>query len=106
MAKDTLGEFEHLVLLAILQVGGGAYGVPVMDEIQQRTGRRVAPAAVYVTLRRLEENGLIRSRLEDPAEGKPRRFVQVTGRGLSLLRSTRRAITSMWEGLGPVLEER
>lgn len=105
MPKDTLGEFEHLVLLAILQAGDDAYGVPVMDEIQQRTGRRFAPAAVYVTLRRLEENGLIRSRLEDPAEGRPRRFVEVTDHGLALLRSTRRAITSMWEGLGPVLED-
>jgi hypothetical protein len=49
MTREALGEFEHVVLLAILHLGDGVYGVPIVDEIQRRTGRSVAPAAVYVT---------------------------------------------------------
>ena len=55
MSREVLGEFEHMVLLAILHLGDGLYGVPIVDEIQRRTGRAVAPAAVYITLRRLEQ---------------------------------------------------
>jgi PadR family transcriptional regulator len=105
MAKSTLGELEELVLLAILRVGEDAYGVPVIRELAARAGRRVAPAAVYVTLRRLEGAGLIRSRLEDPAHGKPRRFVCLTPRALELLRASRRARLRMWDGLDPLLGE-
>lgn len=105
MPRESLGEFEHLVLAAILQVGEGAYGVPVIGEIEERTGRRVAPAAVYVTLRRLEEKGLVRSWLEDPADGKPRRFVELTRTGMERLRDVKQAMVRMWEGLDPILED-
>ena len=105
MAKTTLGELEELVLLAILRVGDEAYGVRVIDELTEHAGRKVAPAAVYVTLRRLEEAGLIASSLEDPARGKPRRFVQVTRDGVGLLRASRRTRMRMWEGLEPILGE-
>jgi hypothetical protein len=50
---SPLGEFEQMVLLAALRVRGPVYGVPIVEEIEQRTGRSVSPAAVYVTLRRL-----------------------------------------------------
>lgn len=103
--KNTLGELEELVLLAILRVGEEAYGVPVIDELTERAGRPVAPAAVYVTLRRLEEAGLVRSWLEDPARGKPRRFVELTEAGLELLRASRRTRLRMWDGLEPILGE-
>ena len=53
MTREALGEFEHMVLLAIIHLGDGVYGVPIVDEIQRRTGRTDAPAAVYITLRRL-----------------------------------------------------
>ncbi|HZD05587.1 MAG TPA: helix-turn-helix transcriptional regulator [Longimicrobiales bacterium] len=105
MARDTLGELEQLVLLAVLRVGPGAYGVPVVDEIEDRAERDVAPASVYVTLRRLERKGLVRSRLEENATGRPRRFVEVTSDGLALLRTTRRGMLRMWDGLEPVLGE-
>ncbi len=59
--RDTLGEFEQMVLLAILHLGEDVYGVPIVDEIARRTGREVAPAAVYITLRRLEEKGMLAS---------------------------------------------
>jgi DNA-binding PadR family transcriptional regulator len=103
---SPLGEFEQMVLLAALRVRGPVYGVPIVEEIEQRTGRSVSPAAVYVTLRRLEEKGLVRSWLGEPlAErgGKPRRCVEVTQAGLELLRETRRMMESLWSGLDSVL---
>lgn len=102
MASETLGEFEQMVLLAILHVGEGAYGVPVTDEIERRTGRDVSPSAVYVTLRRLERKGLVSSRMSDPLPergGKPRRLVEVEPEGLRLLRESRERMEAMWRDL-------
>jgi PadR family transcriptional regulator PadR len=100
--RETLGEFEHMVLLAILHLGDEVYGVPIVDEITRRTGREVAPAAVYVTLRRLEHKGLLSSWMgEATAErgGKARRYVKVTRSGLESLRASRKALDNMWRGL-------
>ena len=100
--RDTLGEFEQIILLAILHLGEDVYGVPIVDEIARRTGREVAPAAVYVTLRRLEEKGLLSSWMgESTAErgGKARRYVTVTRAGRESLRASRRTLDSMWRGL-------
>jgi PadR family transcriptional regulator PadR len=102
VSRDALGEFEHLVLLAILHLGDGVYGVPIVDEIQRRTGRTVAPAAVYVTLRRLEQKRLLTSWMSDSTPergGKSRRCVKVTGAGLESLRESRKVLDSMWKGL-------
>lgn len=102
MTREALGEFEHMVLLAILHLGDGVYGVPIVDEIQRRTGRTVAPAAVYVTLRRLEQKGLLTSWMSDSTPergGKRRRCVKVTGTGLESLREARKVLDSMWKGL-------
>lgn len=102
MPKDTLGEFEFLVLLAVLRLGDGAYAVPVVDEIRERTGRAPSRAAVYVTLQRLEDAGLVESRLGDPLPergGKARRYVRVRPEGLRLVEETREAFRRMWAGL-------
>lgn len=103
-----LGEFEQMVLLAILHVGkltdGEAYGVPIVEEIERRTGRTVSRAAVYVTLRRLEKRGLVVSWMSEPTGergGKARRCVRVELSGLDLLRESRRAMTRMWDDLDP-----
>jgi DNA-binding PadR family transcriptional regulator len=104
--REALGEFEQLVLLAIMQLDGEVYGVPIVDEIERRTGRRVAPAAVYVTLRRLEEKGLLSSKMSAPTAergGKARRCVKVTAAGLESLREARQVIDNMWKGLDPGL---
>jgi DNA-binding PadR family transcriptional regulator len=101
-----LGEFEQLVLLAILHLGDGTYGVPIADEIERRTGRAVSPAAVYVTLRRLEQKGLLASSMGDPTPergGKARRLVTVTGLGRDSVRASRQALDRMWKGLDPHL---
>lgn len=106
MTREALGEFEQMVLLAIVHLGDGVYGVPIVDEIQRRTGRTVAPAAVYVTLRRLEQKGLLTSWMSDSTPergGKPRRCVKVTGAGLEILRESRKVLDSMWKGLDPKL---
>ena len=102
MTREALGEFEQLVLLAILHLDEDVYGAPIVDEIERRTGRSVAPAAVYVTLRRLEQKGLVESWMSAPTAergGKARRCVNVTRAGLDLLRESRQAIDQMWKGL-------
>ena len=104
--RETLGEFEQLVLLAIMQLSGEVYGVPIVEEIERRTGREVAPAAVYVTLRRLEEKGLLSSWMSEPTAergGKARRCVKITRRGVDSLREARQVIDQMWKGLDPGL---
>ena len=107
MAKDLLGEFEHQVLLAVLRLGDETYSVPIVLELEDRTGREVAPAAVYIALRRLEEKGLAESEMRSAPEGeasRSRRYFGVTKSGISLLRESRRRLTNLWEGLDPVLE--
>jgi PadR family transcriptional regulator, regulatory protein PadR len=61
--RAYLGEFELMVLLALIRLGEDAYGVPICHEIEKRSGREVALGSVYATLERLEEKGLVTSRL-------------------------------------------
>jgi len=101
---DFLGEFEQVVLLAVLRLEGEAYAVPVLREIEKRTRRSVARGALYVTLERLEEKGYLASRLADPTPergGRPKRFYQVKPAGLNALNHSRSALQRMWEGLKP-----
>jgi PadR family transcriptional regulator PadR len=108
VAKEVLGELEHQVLLGVLRCGGDAYSVPIVLELEQRTGREVAPAAVYIALRRLEEKGFTASQLRSPDEedgGRSRRYFQVTEEGLRQLRESKRRFVSLWEGLDPLLED-
>lgn len=104
-----LGEFEQMVLLAILHVEGEAYGVPIVEEIERRTGRRVSRAAVYVTLRRLEKRGLVASWKSGPTGergGKARWCVRVEPEGRALLGESRRAMDRMWGDLDAAVLER
>jgi len=108
MTRETLGELEHQVMLAVLRLGGEAYSVPVVAELESRTGREVAQAAVYIVLRRLEEKGLLRSRMEEgPAAetGRVRRYFRATPLGMSRVRESRAALERLWEGLDSVLDE-
>ena len=102
MPREALGEFEQLVMLAVVHLEDDVYGVPIVDEIERRTNRKVSHAAVYVTLRRLEEKGLLESWKSDPTAergGKSRRCVSVTRAGMTLLRESRLALDRMWQGL-------
>lgn len=107
--SHALGEFEQLVLLAVLHSGADAYGVPVWREIAARTGREVSLAAVYKTLARLEAKGVVASGLGAPTAergGRGKRLYRVTGAGLRLLRASLASLAKMTEGLHEVLEPR
>ena len=104
MTHQGLGEFEQLVLLAIVHLQGEAYGIPIVEEIERRTGRSVARAAVYVALRRLEEKGFVSSWMGEPTPergGKGRRYVKLEATGARALREARQVAESMWHGLDP-----
>lgn len=108
MTHQGLGEFEQMVLLAILRLEGEVYGVPIVDEIERCTGRGVSRAAVYVTLRRLEKKGLVASWMSEPSPergGKPKRCVRVEPEGIRSLRESRRVMDGMWDGLDPALAD-
>ena len=107
MPNEVLGGFEHQVLLAVLRLGSEAYSVPIVLELERRTGRSVAPSKVYVTLRRLEKRGLVSSRFDPPpAEegGRERRVFSMEAPGLEMLKESKRIFANLWEGL-PVLDE-
>ncbi len=105
MSRESLGEFEQLVLLACLQLEGGAYAVPIILELEDRTGRSPTHAAIYVTLRRLEKKGLVTSTLADPTPergGRAKRYFTVQPEAVQLLRESRDALINMWRGLEKV----
>lgn len=98
----ALGEFEQMVLLAILQVKDDAYGVTIHEELERRTKRKVARGAIYMTLDRLEKKGLLESWTTEPTAergGRAKRCYRVTKPALAALRASRRALVSLWDGL-------
>ena len=100
--RDYLGEFEHIVVLALLRVEDRAYGVPVRQEIEFRIKREVSIGAVYATLNRLETKGYIKSHRGDPTPergGRSKRFFRVTAKGVAAVSRTQRALQNMTEGL-------
>ena len=106
MGRDSIGELEHQILLAILQQGGESYSVPVTLELEARAGREVTQPAVFIVLRRLEEKGLLRSRMEDDREsGRTRRYFRVTALGMRRVRNARQALLRLWDGLETSLDE-
>ena len=101
-ARDYLGEFELMVLLALIRLDENAYGVPVAKEIEKCSGREVAFGSVYAALERLEEKGFVTSRMGEPTAergGRAKRYFQVTDRGLRAVRETRRALVTLWSGV-------
>ena len=106
MTRSTLGDLEHQVLLAAFRLKGEAYSVSVVLEIEARTGREVAQAAVFIALRRLEAKGLLRSRLQEQRDEQNhvRRYFEVTPSGLAMLREMRRVLTGLWQGISADLE--
>ena len=99
---STLGEFEQVVLLAVLRLGDEAYAVTVRDEILRCTGRDVSRGSIYITLDRLETKGYLRSRLADPTPergGRAKRYYALRPRAVQALRDNRRALVALWRGL-------
>jgi|SRR5580704_9699798 PadR family transcriptional regulator PadR len=102
MAVPTLGEFEQIVLLAIMRLGENAYGVTLREEIRARTNRHPTPGAVYTTVDRLEEKGLVSSRFGDPTPlrgGRAKRFFKVTAKGIAAVAQAQRSYQRLLDGL-------
>jgi DNA-binding PadR family transcriptional regulator len=103
--RDYLGEFEHIVILALFRLEDRAYGVTVRQEIEARTGREVSIGAVYATLDRLQAKGYVKSRLGEPTPergGRSKRFFRVTAKGVAAVNRTQRALRKMIHGLDVV----
>jgi PadR family transcriptional regulator, regulatory protein PadR len=101
---SALGEFEQIVLLAVLRLGDSAYAVAIRREIEERTGRAVSRGAIYITLDRLEKKGYLVSRLADATAergGRSKRYYEVMPVGARALRESWSAMRRMWEGLEP-----
>jgi len=106
--KDTLGEFEQLALLAVLQLGNDAYGGQILELLEQRAERGASMSTVYITLTRLEKKGLVTSRMGEPTEergGKAKRFFRVETAGVAALQDSRDRLLKMWTGLEGFLDQ-
>ena len=106
-SAGLLGEFEQIVLLAVLRLGEDAYGVTILNEIAARTGRNPSPGALYTTLHRMEDKGLVTFRDGSPTRergGRAKRFVQVTPAGRNAVASAQAAYRSLLEGLNLIAD--
>ena len=102
MPIPSLGEFEQVVMLAVLRLGDDAYGVPIRHEIVSCTGRDASPGAIYTTLERLEDKGLVRSRFGDPTPergGRAKRYFTLTARGGQALARAQQSYQRLLEGV-------
>jgi PadR family transcriptional regulator PadR len=107
MSGSVLGEFEQLVLLALVRQGADAYGVSICDDIAGRTGRDVSLGAVYKTLERLEDKGLVASRVGQPTRergGRRKKHYRLLAAGHRALRQSLAALRRMTDGLETELE--
>src|SRR5205823_2308906 len=100
--KEQLGNFELMVMLAIIRIGDNAYGVPIAEELEKRTGRDVATGSVYAALERLEDKGCITSELGEATPergGRAKKYFHVTAKGFREVRETQRSLVKLWQGL-------
>jgi DNA-binding PadR family transcriptional regulator len=107
--RTSIGEFEQMVLLAVLRLQDEAEAPAVGRLLEQANRRRVSRGALYATLERLEEKGLLRwssTGATPPRGGHRRRSFEVTAAGVAALRATRSALMTLWEGLDEVLAKR
>ena len=106
MPDIYLGELEQIVLLAVLRLGDEAYAVPILEQIDEQTGRKIARGALYTALDRLEAKGCLRSRLGDPLPergGRARRYFTVTPAAVRALKQSRLGLMRLWNGLETLL---
>lgn len=109
MNKTTyLGEFEHMILLAVLRLGEDAYGMSIRDELEVQARREVTRSAAYITLERLAKKGYLATRMGDPSPergGRAKRYYELTGAGKEALRESGKALMNLWAGYESLLEE-
>ena len=99
---EYLGNFDLLLLLALMRLGDDAYGVTIAQELEEQTGREVIVASVYATLDRLQQRGLVASSLGDSTPergGRAKRYFRITGSGIREVRDARRSLMNLWRGL-------
>jgi DNA-binding PadR family transcriptional regulator len=102
MPPSYLGEFEHIVLLAVLRLDDNAYGVPIRNEIMHRAERQVTIGSLYATLDRLEAKGLLHSWFADPTPqrgGRSKRYFKLTQEGVRALADSKTMMDNMWRGV-------
>jgi len=107
MSQDYLGEFEQMVLLSVMRLGEEAYGLAIKDELEAVAGRSPSSGALYTTLDRMEQKGLLESRAGDSSSergGRPRRYVRLTAAGQEMLAHSRSTLLALWEGLEGALD--
>src|ERR1044071_6995769 len=100
--RDQLGNFELMVMLVLIRLGDNAYGVPICEELERRTGRNIAIGSVYAALERLEGKGFVTSEMGEPTPergGRAKHYFYITARGLKEVRETRRLLVGLWQGL-------
>ncbi len=104
MATMNLGDLQQLTMLAVARLGDKAFGGAIQDELHQVAGREMSVSTIYVTLVRLEDQGLVESErtLPNPTRGgKGKRFFNLTPKGWQALEASKDALTRMWEGVTP-----
>ena len=104
---DHLGDFEQLVMLAVMRLDADAYGTSIREELKARAEREVSPGAIFTTLERLESRGLVTSRYGDPTAergGRSKRFYKLSAEGRRSLARSLRAVRRLMQGLEPKLE--
>src|SRR5688572_24077844 len=107
MSRELLGNFELMVLVALIRVGKDAYGVPIADAIEASTGREVIVGSVYAALERLQDKGFVSSELGKPTAargGRAKRYFHITAKGLRQVRETKQALAKLWRNI-PELSE-
>ena len=99
---DYLGNFELMLLLALLRLREHAYGVTIAQELEEQTGREVVVASVYAALERLQERGLVTSSVGESTPergGRAKRYFRITTAGIREVRDARRSLMNLWKGL-------
>lgn len=107
MSEWFLGEFEQMVLLAILRRGDDAYGLAIKKELESVAGRSPSSGSLYTTLDRLQRKGMVTSRAGDASSdrgGRPRRYLRVTPEGVGALAQSRGRLIALWDGVEGVLD--
>lgn len=98
--RDYLGEFEMVVMLTLLHLEDGAYGMTIRMDIEERTGRTVSIGAVYTTLRRLQRKGYVSSELGEPSPsrgGRAKKYFTLEPDGLAALQRSREMFARLWK---------